>query len=51
MTSDVNDGALHFSVLTKSGLCLSTESKDEQDGTVIVVAAMVAELLGMQCDI
>jgi len=47
MTCDVNDGVFAFPTLKTFGPCLPTESKDEQDGTGIVVVVMVAKLLGM----
>ena len=41
--------SIAFLTLTTFGLCLPTQSKDEQDWKGIVILAISAELLGMKC--
>ena len=38
-----------FPTLKTFGLCLPTQSKDDQDWTSILIRAIAAELLGMKC--
>ena len=41
--------SIAFLTLTTYGMCLPTQSKDEQDWTSILIRAIAAELLGMKC--